>query len=92
MVIKEITVSAGRTFNHPYEAYSNYRPSVTLMATIEEGDNVKTETNLLQELADGLVEENKRKTLVKLDEDHEKHDKIRRLENELESLKDGVPF
>ena len=30
MKINTITVTAGRTFNHPHEDYSNLRPSVTM--------------------------------------------------------------
>lgn len=34
MRIKTITVTAGRTFNHPYEQYSNLRPEVTMVADL----------------------------------------------------------
>jgi hypothetical protein len=33
MKINSITVTAGRTFNHPHEQYSNLRPEVTMTAT-----------------------------------------------------------
>ena len=39
MKITEIVVSAGRTFNHPYENFSNLRPQVTLKATPDEGES-----------------------------------------------------
>ncbi len=39
MVVTEIVVSAGRTFNHPYEQFSILKPSVTLKARIDEGED-----------------------------------------------------
>ena len=34
MKIQTITVTAGRTFNHPHEQYSNLRPEVQMTATL----------------------------------------------------------
>ena len=38
--VTRIEVYAGRTFNHPYEAYSNFRVGVTLTAELSPGDDV----------------------------------------------------
>jgi hypothetical protein len=59
MKITSITVTAGRTFNHPYEQYSNLRPEVVLNATIGEGEDADAAAKLLQQKAEGLVEDHK---------------------------------
>lgn len=59
MKVTEIVVSAGRTFNHPYEQYSNLKPQVTLKATLEDGDDPVAATKALQTQAEGLVEDHK---------------------------------
>jgi hypothetical protein len=70
MQITEIVVNAGRTFNHPYESYSNLRPSVTLKATIAEGEDPDATTKQLQAKAESLVEDHKRNMLQSLEELH----------------------
>ena len=55
MQITEITVHAGRTFNHPYESYSNLRPSLTLRAILTDGEDHLAATKALQAQAEGLV-------------------------------------
>ncbi len=70
MEITEIVVSAGRTFNHPYENFSNLRPQVTLKATLDEGDNPQTATKELQGKAEKLVEDHKQNMLQTLRELH----------------------
>ncbi len=64
MQITEITVNAGRTFNHPYEQYSNLRPSVTLKATLVDGDDPMEAAKTLQAKAESLVEDHKRMMLM----------------------------
>lgn len=59
MRVTEITVTAGRTFNHPYESYSNLRPEVTLRATLFDGDDDTACTRELQARAERLVEDHK---------------------------------
>jgi hypothetical protein len=59
MKINQITVSAGRTFNHPYEQYSNLKPSVCLVATLDESDNPESCAKDLQARAEKLVEDHK---------------------------------
>ncbi|TXH09641.1 MAG: hypothetical protein E6R03_16485 [Hyphomicrobiaceae bacterium] len=68
MKITEITVTAARTFNHPYEQYSNLRPEVVLRATLDEGEDVNAATRALQAKAEGLVEDHKRGMLKSIEE------------------------
>jgi hypothetical protein len=68
MNIKSITVTAGRTFNHPRETYSNLRPEVTLTATLEDGEDASEATKQLQTRAEGLVEDHKRGLLNSIEE------------------------
>ena len=70
MKITSITVSAGRTFNHPYEQYSNLRPEVTMTASLEDGENAWEATKALQSTAEGLVEDHKRGLLHSIEELH----------------------
>jgi hypothetical protein len=51
MKVTEIIVSAGRTFNHPYEDYSNLKPQVTLKATVDDGENFEDAVKELQRKA-----------------------------------------
>ena len=70
MKITEIVVSAGRTFNHPYENFSNLRPQVSLKATLDEGDDAHAAAKELQGKAEALVEDHKRSMLQTLHELH----------------------
>ena len=63
MKITEIEVVAGRTFNHPYETYSNMRPSLRMKATIEDGDDACTQAIYLQQRAELMIEDHKQKML-----------------------------
>lgn len=64
MQITEIIVNAGRTFNHPYEQFSNLRPAVTLKATLQETDDPDQSVKQLQAKAESLVEDHKRMMLT----------------------------
>jgi len=95
MKITEIVVSAGRTFNHPYENFSNLRPQVTLKATIDDGDDAIAAAKELQGKAEMLVEDHKRSMLQTLHELHhlsmakqEIYDIERKLAGMNERLKD----
>jgi|SRR5579859_7281543 len=68
MKIQEITVTAGRTFNHPHEQYSNLRPDVTLRATLEDGEDPDKAAKWLQAKAEGLVEDHKNGLLKSIEE------------------------
>lgn len=87
MKITEITVNAGRTFNNPYESYSNLRPEVTLRASLSDGDNPDECAKGLQAQAEQLVEKHKTQLLMDLDRlnrrSHMTRD-IARLESDME--------
>ena len=68
MQIVTIVVSAGRTFNHPYESYSNLRPSVTMTAELQDGDDAEVAVQALQAKAEKLVEDHKNQLLNQLHE------------------------
>lgn len=68
MKIDSITVTAGRTFNHPYENYSNLRPEVVLHATLDPGDDAEACAKQLQARAETLVEDHKQGLLKSIEE------------------------
>jgi len=68
MQVTEIVVSAGRTFNHPHEQYSNLKPVVTLKATLAADDDFKTAVKILQSHAESLVEDHKQLMLKSIEE------------------------
>ena len=68
MIITEIIVSAGRTFNHPHEDYSNLKPHVTLKATLAPEDDPIAVTKMLQQQAEQLVEDQKANMLKALED------------------------
>ena len=70
MQVTEIIVNAGRTFNHPYEDYSNLRPSVTLKATLTDSEDPDKAVKQLQAKAESLIEDHKRNMLQSLEELH----------------------
>lgn len=63
MQIDEIKVSAGRTFNHPFESYSNLRCDVHLNAKLDTGEDASTATKQLQAQAEELAERHKESLL-----------------------------
>ena len=70
MKVTEIIVSAGRTFNHPYEGYSNLRPQITVKASLEDGEDPAIAVKELQGKAEKLVEDHKQNMLQTLHELH----------------------
>ena len=64
--VVEITVHAGRTFNHPYESYANFKPGVSLRATISEDEDPQQAAKTLQEQAELLAENQKQQILADL--------------------------
>lgn len=100
-IVKKIVVSAGRTFNHPYESYSNLRPQVTVEAQLEEGEDFREATKSLQAQAEQLVEDHKRFMLDSLHELHTLGENqrraasieatIRRSQKELDELRKEFP-
>lgn len=101
MNVKEITVSAGRTFNHPFESYSNLKPHVTVRAEIADGEDWAEAIKILQAKAEGLVEDHKQSMLKSLEELQDLTEKqarianlsqvIARAQQELDSLRNGLP-
>lgn len=66
MKVVEITVHAGRTFNHPYEGYSNFKPGVSLKATLAEGEDPEAAVKELQATAERMAEGQKQQILADL--------------------------
>ncbi|PYJ09787.1 MAG: hypothetical protein DMF06_08580 [Verrucomicrobia bacterium] len=87
MKITTITVNAGRTFKHPHEDYSNLRPSVSMTATLDEGDDPSKVTQQLQARAEQLVEDHKRSLLQSIEDLYQlstRQAEVRGLQKELE--------
>ena len=68
MQIREIRVSAGRTFNHPHESYSNLRCDLTLNAQLDEGDDPEAVQKALQAKVEGAIEDHKNSLLRSIEE------------------------
>lgn len=88
MKINTIQVTAGRTFNHPHEQYSNLRPSVTMVATLEEGEDPGAATRELQAKAEQIVEDHKQGLLQSIEELYqltERQAEMRGLQRQLEA-------
>lgn len=66
MKVTEIIVSAGRTFNNPYESYANFKPQVTMKVLLSPEDDPATATKALQAQAEQLVEDHKNHLLESL--------------------------
>ena len=81
MKIVEITVSSGTTFNHPHEQYCNFRPSITLKASVVE-ENIIASIIGLQETADKLVRDHRKAILDRIARGRE----VEHTEYELERL------
>lgn len=56
MEIKTVVVTAARTFNHPFEQYHNFRPGVTLTASLSDGESAEIAVKELQAQAEKLIE------------------------------------
>ena len=68
MKVTEVIVSAGRTFNHPFESYSNLKPAITLKATLDESDDTEACVKALQQRAERMVEDHKTALLAAITE------------------------
>jgi hypothetical protein len=68
MKITHITVSAARTFNHPYEEYANFKPGLNITVSLDEDDEKLKFEHIreLQRMAEQLMEEYKLKILNEL--------------------------
>jgi hypothetical protein len=66
--ITEVSVMAARTFNHPYEMYANFRPSVTMKAELQEGQMAEEVLYELQQAAERIVENHKQRILLECEQ------------------------
>lgn len=57
MIITKIIASAQAGFNHPFEQYANFKPSITLEAIVEVGENPDDATRALQLKAQNFVDQ-----------------------------------
>lgn len=71
MKATKIHVSAGRTFNHPYEQYSNFRSDASLDAELLEGESPLEAIKAAQAQVEQLAEDHKQNLLKSI---HELHD------------------
>lgn len=76
MKVVEITVGAARTFNHPYEQYSNFRPTLSMTVRLDESEErdpkeVQTKIQELQDIVERQVELQKQGTLKELKEEQD---------------------
>lgn len=89
MTITQITVQAGRCFNHPYEQYSNLRPEITMTAALDAGDDPIAAAKALQQQAETLVEDHKRAMLESIHDLQrltERQAEMRRLGDEMKRV------
>ncbi len=71
MKIRHVKVSAGRTFNHPHEQYSNLRSDAILEADIDEGEDAIGCAKALQAKVEELAEDHKQHLLRTIEELYE---------------------
>ena len=67
MRIVEVSATAGTTFNHPHEKFRNFKPSITLHAELDEGDDAFHAIFDLQEIAEAHVARHRERILTKLE-------------------------
>lgn len=93
MIIEEIKVSAGRTFNHPFESYSNLRTDVTVRAALKKDEDPDQAIKDLQAMAERLVEDHKQgllKSLYELREAQRLNQEIGDLEERLRRTQEDL--
>lgn len=101
MKVTEIVVSVGRTCPHPTRIYSNFRPHLSLKATLHEGDDLAAAVKTLQAQAEQLVEDHKNimlRQMIQLEEMEQQDAEISTLERrirdaqrDLEMLREAEP-
>ena len=67
MTIAQITVHASTSFDHPHESFSNFKPGVTLTATLGPEENHQDAVTTLQRYAHDLVAEEKTRILAHIE-------------------------
>ena len=70
MEIKEIIAGCGTTFNHPFERFANFRPTITVRAVLDDGDDYQKIASDLQEQAFRLVNAAKKRILDNIEKEH----------------------
>lgn len=65
--IAKVTVSASSGFNHPHEQFANFKPSISLEAELEVGDDYYKVVRKLQEQVETLVQSHKQAILDDLE-------------------------
>lgn len=86
MKVTEIVVSVGRTCPHPTRTYSNFRPHLSLKATLNEGDDLAAAVKTLQAQAEQLVEDHKNimlRQMIQLEEMEQQDAEISTLERRI---------
>ena len=86
MKIYKVHVSAGRTFNHPFEQYSNFRCDVQLQAEIEDGEDPVITTQALQAQVEKITEDHKQDLLKNIRE----LERIARCNEEISQLEERM--
>jgi hypothetical protein len=86
MIITEITVTSSTSFNHPGESYANFKPSVTLKASISECEDARKAVLILQGRAHEVVMAEKARILAEI----ERENMITRLEGDLKLAKRNI--
>ncbi len=81
--VTQVSVMAARTFNHPHEAYSNFRPSVTMTAELLQGQKAEEVLYDLQQAAERIIENHKQRILLECKDTFEK---------EVEDFGNNLPF
>lgn len=59
MKIRKVTIHSAQTFSNPYESYANFRPGISITATLAEDDDLELEISELQGFADRLIDTQK---------------------------------
>jgi len=86
MKIHNIHVSAGRTFNHPFEQYSNFRCDVQLQAGLEPDEDPMKATQELQATVEKIAEDHKQDMLKNI----RQLEKISRCNDEISALEERM--
>lgn len=86
MKISNIHVSAGRTFNHPFEQYSNFRCDVQLQAGLEPDEDPIKAVQDLQAQVEKIAEDHKQDLLKNIRE----LERIARCNDEISQLEERM--
>lgn len=93
MQVTEVIVSAGRTFNHPYEQYANLKPHITLKAVLSPDDDPQKAIRELQAKAEGMVEDHKTMMLQQIKDRYNmtrQQQEVASLEREIQSAQERL--